>query len=67
MDFNLPGVQVTEIEYPCKLSLSHIRVLPGSVKVFEHGVSMLFQDWKIAPIAIGTLYVCVPNSSQSAK
>ncbi|CAM4605729.1 unnamed protein product [Leuciscus chuanchicus] len=39
----------------------------SSVKVFEHGVSEPFQGWKIAPIAIGTLYVHVPNSSQSAK
>lgn len=67
IDLNLSGTQVTEIEYRCKLSLSHNRVLPGSVKVFEHGVSEPFQDWKIAPIAIGTLYVHVPNSSQSAK
>lgn len=42
---------------------AHDIVLPGSVKVFEHGVSKSFQGWKIAPIAIGTLYVHVPNSS----
>lgn len=67
MDLDLSGAQVTEIEYRFKLSLSHIKVQPGSVKVFERSMSELFQDLRIAPIAFGTPYMCVPNNSQSAK
>lgn len=69
IDLNLSGTQVTEIENRWKLSLSHIRVLPGSGKVFEHGVSEPFQDWKIAPIAMCMCQTALnlPNNSAVGK